>query len=83
MIRIKLSTMLGERRMTQAELARKTGIRQGTINDLYHEFTDRVNLRHLEAICEVLDCNLTDILVEETSKSPVKHPATSKTANKQ
>ena len=36
MIKILLSTRLGERRWTQADLARMTGIRPSTINDLYH-----------------------------------------------
>ena len=44
MIRILLSTRLGERRWTQADLARATGIRPSTINDLYHEIAERVNL---------------------------------------
>ena len=39
MIRILLSTRLGERRWTQADLSRKTGIRANTINDLYHDIT--------------------------------------------
>lgn len=41
MIRIMLSTRLGERRMTQSELARATGIRSQTINEMYHDFSDR------------------------------------------
>lgn len=36
MIRINLSTLLGKKRWTQADLARRTGIRPNTINDLYH-----------------------------------------------
>lgn len=63
MIRILLSTRLGERRWTQADLARKTGIRPTTINDLYHEIAERINLEHLDQICEVLDCDISDILV--------------------
>lgn len=43
MIRILLSTRLGERRWSQADLARATGIRPSTINDLYHEIAERVN----------------------------------------
>ena len=62
MIRIHLSRLLGERRMTQAELSRKTGIRAATINEMYHELTDRVNLEHLDRICEVLDCPLSDLM---------------------
>ena len=55
MIRIMLSTRLGERRMTQSELARATGIRSQTINEMYHDFSDRVNLDDLDLICEALD----------------------------
>lgn len=61
-IKILLSTRLGERRWTQADLARKTGIRPTTINEMYHEICERVNLEHLDLICEALQCDLTDIL---------------------
>lgn len=63
MIRIRLSTLLGEKRWTQADLARRTGIRANTINDYYHEMADRVNLEHLDRICEVLGCELYDLIV--------------------
>lgn len=62
MIRILLSTRLGERRWTQADLARMTNIRPSTINDLYHEMAERVNLEHLDRICDALDCELGDII---------------------
>lgn len=62
MIRILLSARLGEIRMTQAELARATGIRPGTIGELYHEIAERVNLDQLDKICEVLDCDLGDLI---------------------
>ena len=62
-IRILLSRVLGEQRVTQIELARKTGIRPATINEMYHELNDRVNLIYLDRICEVLHCDLSDILV--------------------
>jgi putative transcriptional regulator len=63
MVKILLSARLGERRWTQADLARKTKIRPSTINDLYHELAERVNLDHLELICEALDCEISDLLV--------------------
>lgn len=63
MIKILLSKKLGELRWTQADLARATGIRANTINDLYHEMCERVNLEHLDLICEALDCDLNEILV--------------------
>ena len=62
MIKIHLSRLLGEQRMTQAELSQKTGIRAATINEMYHELIERVNLEYLSRICEVLDCEVQDIL---------------------
>lgn len=70
MIRILLSTRLGERRWTQADLARKTGIRPSTINELYHELTERVKLEHLDLICEALDCELDELIVRTPNAEP-------------
>lgn len=62
MIKIMLSRKLGELRITQKELSAVTGIRANTINDLYHDIAERVNLEHLDKICEALDCNLLEIV---------------------
>jgi putative transcriptional regulator len=62
MIRIHLSRILGEKRWTQADLARKTGIRPNTISEIYNELIERINIDHLDIICEVLDCDVSDIL---------------------
>ncbi len=70
MIRILLSTRLGELRWTQADLARKTGIRPSTINDLYHEMAERINLEHLDLICEALDCDISDIIIRVPNQEP-------------
>jgi len=64
-IRLYIHRQLGERRWTQADLARKTGIRPSTINEMYHEICERVNLEHLDKICEALDCDLQDIIGRE------------------
>jgi putative transcriptional regulator len=63
MIRVLLSTRLGERRWTQADLARMTGIRPSTINDLFHNIAERMNFEHLDLICEALGCEITDVIV--------------------
>lgn len=70
MIRIRLSTLLGEKRWTQADLARRTGIRANTINDYYHEMADRVNLEHLDRICEVLGCDLSELIERVPDEAP-------------
>ena len=68
MIKIHLSDLLGKYRITQAELARKTGIRPATICDIYNEMCDRINIEHLDRICEVLGCDVADILEYQPNK---------------
>lgn len=61
-IRINLSEILGRYRITQAELIRRTGIRPGTINKMYHERIHRLEMEHLDKICKVLNCQPGDLL---------------------
>ena len=70
MIKIILSRKLGELRWTQADLARVTGIRPTTISELYNELLERVNLDHLDLICEALNCGLDEIIIYEPNKEP-------------
>ena len=70
MLRILLSVRLGEKRWTQKQLADATGIRRNTINDLYHEMTDRVSLEQLDLICKALDC-----MLRWCPAMPLAHPA--------
>ena len=69
-IRVLLSTRLGERRWTQADLARSTDIRPSTIGELYNELAERINLDHLDLICEALECEISDILMREENARP-------------
>lgn len=62
MIRIHLSRLLGEKRWSQAQLSRFTGIRPNTISELYNEFVDRVSLDQLNRICQILECDISDLL---------------------
>ncbi len=75
-IRILLSRKLGELRWTQADLARATGIRPSTINEIYHELCERVNLEHLDLICEALDCDLLDIVIRVPNSTTSVHNRT-------
>lgn len=70
MIRILLSTRLGEKRVTQSELAKNTGIRPNTVNDLYHDIAERITIEHLDLICEYLDCSLWDLVEWTPNKKP-------------
>ena len=62
MIKIFLSKLLGERRISQLELARRTGIRPATINEIYWEFAERINLEHIDLICKTLGCRIEDFM---------------------
>ena len=59
MVKIHLSRLLGEKRWTQKDLADATGIRPSTINEWYHELVPRLNVDHIDKICEALDCTIT------------------------
>lgn len=70
MIRIYLSKLLGERRMTQKQLSDLTGIRPNTINDWYHEITPSLKLEHIDKICEVLGCSIEELIEVVPNKTP-------------
>jgi putative transcriptional regulator len=61
-IKIRVSDLLGSRKMTQRELSRRTGIRPATISALYHETAKRIELAHIEALCRALDCQPADLI---------------------
>ena len=71
MIKIILSRKLGELRISRYDLSKATGIRNPTICDYWADAVDRVNLEHLDLICEALHCDITDIL-ERTENDPPK-----------
>jgi putative transcriptional regulator len=62
LIKIHLSRLLGERRMSQADLSRKTKIRASTINAYYNEYIKRMNRDDLDKMCKILDCKLNELI---------------------
>ena len=70
MIKILLSKKLGEIRWTKKDLANVTGIRANTIGEMYHELIERVNLEHLDLICEALNCDLYELIVRVPNDKP-------------
>jgi len=79
MIQIHLSKLLGERRMTQSQLSQLTGIRPTTISEMYNEICARVNIEHLNLICEALNCTLDELMsyvpsdIKKTGKYLIKN----------
>lgn len=70
MVRIHLSKLLGERRMTQKRLSELTGIRPNTINEWYHEIVVSLKVEHIDRICEALGCSIEDLIEYTPDKLP-------------
>ena len=81
-IRILLSRKLGELRWTQADLARKTGIRKNYISDMYNEMLESINLEKLDRICAALDCDPSEIIVRIPTSIPEMEGRSRSTNNK-
>src|SRR5207245_4214990 len=61
-IRVQLRDLLEKRGMAQTELQARSGLGYSTINALYHGKTERVEFATLDALCDVLDCGVGEIL---------------------
>jgi len=70
MVKIHLSKLLGERRMTQKRLSELTGIRRNAINEWYNEIGVSIKFEHIDRICEVLECSVSDLLEYIPDKVP-------------
>lgn len=70
MIRIHLSTLLGAKKWTQAQLSQITGIRPTTISEYYHEVIVRPNVDHLDLFCEAFGCSLDKFITYEANSIP-------------
>ena len=62
MIKSKLSTLLGERRIKISHLADRTGLSRNTLTNLYYDKTTRYDQHVLNAVCRALDCQLGNLL---------------------
>jgi putative transcriptional regulator len=61
-VRINLPVLLAQKRMSQKDLAEKTEIRAATISNLYNETAKEISFKNLALICDVLECNLSELL---------------------
>lgn len=70
MVKIHLSRLLGERRISQKTLSELTGIRPNTISDWYNEIAISLKVEHIDKICEVLQCSLDELIEVIPNKTP-------------
>lgn len=60
-LKINVSEWLGKKKMTQKQLSELTGIRPATVSALYHETIKRIEIEHIEKLCEAFDCEPGDL----------------------
>lgn len=61
MIRCHLSTLMGQRKLRIADVARRTGLNRSTIAALYNDTATRVDLPAIEQICHLFNCQVGDL----------------------
>ena len=61
-IRVRLSRILGEKRIRAAELCRRTGISTYALNKLCHEKNKGIEFATREKLCRVLGCPIGEIV---------------------
>lgn len=54
-IKLELQEILQDRGMSQRQLAEVSGVRQERISQICRGFVDRLELDHIDAICNALD----------------------------
>jgi len=62
MIKCHLSTILGERKLKVAEVARDTSINKNTLHRLYNETATRIDLDVIEKLCLYLNVGIDELL---------------------
>ena len=62
MIKVKLSDLLGKHKMTQKALAEEANIRPATVSKMYYEEVKRIDIKHLNNICKVFSCEISELL---------------------
>lgn len=60
-IKCYLSRILGERRISQRELSRMTGLSTATINKIYNETWTRIDRETMMKLCKALNIGVGDL----------------------
>lgn len=61
-VQILLAELLNRNGISQRELSRKTGIRVASVNGMCKNEITQLPLDNLAKICEVLKCDIPDVL---------------------
>ncbi|MFB5759033.1 helix-turn-helix domain-containing protein [Paenibacillus medicaginis] len=62
LVEIQLKYILEKKNISERELSRRTGIRQGTINDMCNNVSKQISVANLALICDELNIDISDLL---------------------
>ena len=62
MIRLKLSALMGERKLRISDVMRDTGISRNALTRIYREDVDRLDLEILEKLCRYLEVDVGEMI---------------------
>lgn len=62
-IKCRLKVLLAERDLTQKELAEKTGLQPNLISKMNRNVLKHYPIEAIDAICDFLDCEVSDLLI--------------------
>ena len=66
-MKIILNDTLAKKGKSQYWLAKETGIAASTINNLCNNKTTSIQFSLLQKICDALDCDVSDILINDNN----------------
>lgn len=61
MIRCHLGRLMGERKLKVADVARMAGLHRSTVNKLYRETAQKINLQDVEQLCRLFSCQVGEL----------------------
>ena len=61
-IESRLSILMGERKYNMQDVIDKTGLDRTSISNLYHDKLKRIDLKTLDKLCSLFDCDTNDLL---------------------
>ncbi|GHU42086.1 hypothetical protein FACS1894193_06950 [Bacilli bacterium] len=67
-MKCKLSTLMGERRLTIQDVHEQTKLSRTTISNLYNEKATRIDYDTIEKLCKVFECRIDELLDLEINK---------------
>lgn len=61
-IHSKLSTLMGERRLSIQDVHQQSKLARATISNLYNDKSTRIDFNTIIKLCSLLDCTIEELL---------------------